>query len=178
MGLNLGPTRAVYVLVHVRHHIQEVLVRITSVFGLIGAAAVFSTSVSAQSKPPAPPAPAAQGVTVTVKYTGKGVVDASHDLLVVLLDSPTVSPQSRPLAMQSVSKNGAVATFANVTTPTVYVLALYDDKGTYDHTAGPPPAGTPIGWYMAPKATAPTAVKVGAKTTVALTFDGSKKFGQ
>jgi len=127
----------------------------------------------------APAAAAAQNsVNVTVKYTGKGVVDATHDIVVVLLPGPTVDPNSRPLGMQSVSKNGGVATFANVAASPVYVLAVYDDKGTWDQQQGPPPAGTPMGWYMAAKATAPTAVTPGPKATAALTFDGSKKFGQ
>ena len=131
--------------------------------------------------PAAPPAAAAaqKSVNVTVKYTGKGVVDASHDIVVVLLATPSVGPSSGdPIAMQSVTKNGGVATFPNVGTATVYVLAVYDDKGTWNQQQGPPPVGTPMGWYMAPKATAPTAVTPGPKGVAALTFDGSKKFGQ
>ena len=136
------------------------------------------------AKPPAkqPPAPAAatgqQGLSVTVKYTGKGVVDASHDLLIALFSTPEANSGSRPLAMMPVNTNGGVATFTNVSTSPVYVLAVYDDKGTWDHQAGPPPTGTPIGWYMAPKTTVPAPVKPGAKVTIALTFDGSRKFGQ
>jgi len=127
----------------------------------------------------APTAAAAQkSVNVTVKYTGKGIVDATHDIVVVLLPGPTVSPSSEPLGMQSVTKNGGVATFPNVSSATVYVLAVYDDKGTWNQQSGPPPAGTPMGWYMAPKSTAPTAVTPGPKGVAALTFDGSKKFGQ
>ena len=150
---------------------------------LVALTALLSATVSAQGRTSAPPTPAApqaaaQNLTVTVKFTGKGVVDATKNIVVALLDSPTVSPQSRPLAMQSVEKNGGVATFTNVPAGTVYVVAVYDAPGTWDHIAGPPPAGTPLGWYMTPKATAPTAVKVGPKTAVTLTFDGSKKFGQ
>jgi hypothetical protein len=159
---------------------QEVFVR-SSFAAFLVAAAIGSITVVAQSRqsaPPASPQAAAQNLTVTVRYTGKGVVDATKNVVVALLDSPTVSPQSRPMAMQSVEKNGAVATFQNVSAPTVYVVAVYDEQGTWDHTQGPPPAGTPMGWYMAPKAATPTAVKVGPKTAVTLTFDGSKKFGQ
>ena len=128
----------------------------------------------------APAAAAAQkSVSVTVKYTGKGVVDATHDIVVVLLPGPTGGPNTgEPLGMQSVTKNGGVATFANVTASPVDVLAVYDDKGTWHQQQGPPPAGTPMGWNMAAKATAPTAVTPGPKATAALTFDGSKKFGQ
>ena len=150
------------------------------------AAALAQTAGGQAAKPPAKqtPAPAAaaaagqQNLSVTVKYTGKGVVDASHDLLIALLPGPTVSSDSRPLAMLPVNKNGGVASFTNVSSSPVYVLAVYDDKGTWDAQAGPPPPGTPMGWYMAPKTTVPAPVKPGAKVTIALTFDGSKKFGQ
>ena len=163
--------------------------RVISTIALACVAALSTTTLAQTgggraATPPAPQAPAAaaaagqQNLTVTVKYTGKGVVDASHDVLVALLPGPQVGPQSRPLQMQSVTKNGGVATFTNVGSSPVYVLAVYDDKGTYDYQAGPPPAGTPMGWYMAPKTTVPAPVTPGAKATVALTFDGSKKFGQ
>ena len=147
-------------------------------------AATLAQSGSGQAaKPPAkqaaaPAAGAGQSLSVTVKYTGKGVVDASHDLLVALLPTPTVSSDSRPLAMLPVTKNGGVASFTNVSTSPVYVLAVYDDKGTWDPQSGPPATGTPMGWYMAPKTSVPAPVKPGAKVTIALTFDGSKKFGQ
>jgi len=148
--------------------------------GQAGRSATPQTTKPAAPPAAAPAAAAAQkSVTVTVKYTGKGVVDASHDIVVVLLATPSVGPSSGdPIAMQSVTKNGGVATFPNVGTATVYVLAVYDDKGTWNQQQGPPPVGTPMGWYMAPKATAPTAVTPGPKGVAALTFDGSKKFGQ
>lgn len=147
--------------------------------GQAGRSAAPQTTKPAAPAAAAPAAAAAQkSVNVTVKYTGKGVVDTTHDIVVVLLPGPTVGPDSKPLDMQSVTKNGGVATFPNVGSATVYVLAVYDDKGTWNQQAGPPPAGTPMGWYMAPKATAPTAVTPGPKGVAALTFDGSKKFGQ
>jgi hypothetical protein len=161
--------------------------RVVSTLVLVAAfsAVTLAQGASGQAAKPAakqPPAPAAatgqQGLSVTVKYTGKGTVDASHDLLIALLPTPTVSSESRPLAMLPVTNNGGVASFTNVSTSPVYVLAVYDDKGTWDPQQGPPPAGTPMGWYMAPKTTVPAAVKPGAKVTIALTFDGSKKFGQ
>jgi hypothetical protein len=161
--------------------------RLPSALGLTFVAALSATALAQTgggqtAKPPAPqaaaPAAGQQSLSVAVKYTGKGVVDAEHDLLIALLPEPTVGPQSRPLAMLPVTKNGGVATFNSVTTSPVYVVAIYDDKGTWNPQAGPPPAGTPMGWYMAPKTTVPAPVKPGAKVSIALTFDGSKKFGQ
>ena len=166
--------------------------RVLSVISLVCVTALSATTLAqsgsgqaakppaAQAKPTATPAPAAAqpGLSVSVKYTGKGIVDAKNKVLIALLSTPTVGPESRPLGMQLVTKNGGSATFTNVTVSPVYVLAVYDDKGTWDAQAGPPPTGTPIGWYMAPKTTVPAPVKPGAKVTIALTFDGSKKFGQ
>ena len=162
------------------------MMRMVSTVGLVcvtalSAAAFAQTAGKQGAKPPAPQGAAAaaageQNLSVTVKYTGKGVVDPLHEVLIALLPGPTVGSDSRPLAMQPVSKNGGVASFTNVSTSPVYVLAVYDDKGTWDPQSGPPPIGTPMGWYMAPKTTVPAPVKAGA--TITLTFDGSKKFGQ
>jgi hypothetical protein len=86
-------------------------------------------------------------LAVTVAYTGKGPVDANTDILVFLFDHPDVTAESRPLGVQPVAKNGGVATFKALTAATVYVLAVYDEKGNYDGRSGPPPAGTPVGSY-------------------------------
>lgn len=155
----------------------------TTAMAQAGAGQTAKPPAGQTAKPPAtqtaatPPA-GSQSLSVAVKYTGKGVVDDSHELLIALLSTPTVGPDSRPIAMLPVTKNGGVASFTNVSTSPVYVLAVYDDKGTWDPRAGPPPAGTPMGWYMAPKTTVPAPVKPGAKVSIALTFDGTKKFGQ
>jgi len=165
------------------------MMRVFSTTGLVcvtafSAATLAQTAGGQTAKPPAPKGAATaaatgqQSLSVTVKYTGKGVVDETHALVIALLPTPTVSSSSRPLAMLPVSKNGGVASFTNVSTSPVYVLAIYDDKGTWNPQAGPPPAGTPMGWYIAPKTSVPAPVKPGAKVTIALTFDGSKKFGQ
>jgi hypothetical protein len=143
-------------------------------------------SLHAQATPPpAKPAPAtakpaaiaATDVAVTVNYTGKGVVDAGHSVIVFLFSTPTVGPNSEPLgAPQIVTKNGQTVTFNNVTTKPVYIFAIYNEKGTYDSRSGPPPAGTPIGMYGTAKGA--TAVTPGMKTPVKLTFDGATKWGQ
>lgn len=149
--------------------------------------AVFGTlsSLHAQGRqatpPPAKPAPAAAiaatDVAVTVNYTGKGVVDATRNILVFLFSTPTVGPNSEPLgAPQIVTKNGQTVTFNNVTTKPVYIFAIYNEKGTYDGRSGPPPAGTPIGMYGTAKGA--TAVTPGMKTPVKLTFTGATKWGQ
>ena len=50
-------------------------------------------------------------LTVTVSYTGKGPVNEQNDVLVFLFDHPDPTSQSRPLGVQTVTKNGGVATF-------------------------------------------------------------------
>ena len=81
-------------------------------------------------------------VVVTASYKGKGAVDEKHAILVFLFDHPTPTASSEPLAMQSIVKNGGIATFKNVAAPTVYVTLVYDEKSSYDGRSGPPPAGS------------------------------------
>lgn len=133
-----------------------------------------------QGPPPPAAAPAGNSITVTVNYTGKGVVDASHEILLFLFNEPKVGPDSRPLGPpQIVTKNGAAATFANVSsTSPVYVLAIYDEAGTYDGRTGPPPVGTPIGFYAKDAKAPPTPVTPGPKTAIKLSFSGAQKFGK
>ena len=124
-----------------------------------------------------PAAIAATDVAVTVNYTGKGVVDAGHTILIFLFSDPKIGPDSQPLgAPQIVQKNGQTVTFNGITTKPVYIFAIYNEKGTYDGRSGPPPAGTPVGMYGTAKG--PTPVTPGMKTPVKLTFTGATKWGQ
>lgn len=139
-------------------------------------------SAYAQGRPSTPPPAAAavigaNDVGVIVNYTGKGVVDAGHSILLFLFSDPNVGPNSQPLgAPEIVQKNGATAVFRNVTTKPVYVFAIYNEKGTYDGKSGPPPAGTPVAMYGTAKGA--TAVTPGGKTPIKLTFTGERKWGQ
>jgi hypothetical protein len=113
-------------------------------------------------------------LAVTVTYTGKGPVDASNDILVFLFDHPNVGADSRPLRVQSVTKNGGVATFKGVTAPTVYILTAYDEKANYDGRSGPPPAGTPIGSYS--NAGKPTPVEPAKTPKVSMKFGDTTRW--
>ena len=123
--------------------------------------------LDAQSHAAAPVA--AANVNITVNYTGKGTVDASHRLWVWLFSSPDIGPGSMPIAQVSLDKNDTVAAFEGITTERVWVAAAFDEKGAMAGDA-PPPSGTPIGMYVgsdgAPKALA-------AGETAKLTFDDS-----
>ena len=167
----------------------EVLMRLRLPALLLFVAFGTVSSLHAQARQSAPPPPkpaaatakpaaiAATDVAVTVSYTGKGVVDPGHSILVFLFSDPKVGPDSRPLGPPQIAqKNGATVTFNNVTTKPVYVFAIYNEKGTYDGLSGPPPAGTPVGMYGTAKGATP--VTPGMKTPVKMTFTGATKWGQ
>jgi hypothetical protein len=115
------------------------------------------------------------GVTVTVKYTGKGTVDATHKIWVWLFLDPNIGPGSIPIAEESIDKNGGTASFANVTGKQVYVAVAYDEAGGFGGNA-PPPPGSPIAMYgvKAPD-DKPAAVVPGAKSSVSITFDDTQR---
>jgi hypothetical protein len=113
-------------------------------------------------------------VTVTATYKGKGPVDEKHAILVFLFDHATPTAESRPLALQTIVKNGGTATFKGVEAGMVYVTLVYDEKSSYDGQSGPPPAGTPIGSYT--KGGKPTPVTPGPGAKVVATFDDSRRW--
>lgn len=153
---------------------------------LLGLATVLvlgpSTSTYAQARQSAPPPPAAaaaKNVTVTVTYTGKGAVDAKHNVLVFLFDNPNIGPDSRPLGgPQVMQKNGSTVTFKDVSVAPVYVVAVYDELGGYDGVSGPPPAGTPIGMYSSDPKSPGAPVTPGPKAVVKMSFSDAKRFGK
>ena len=121
------------------------------------------------------PAAASNAVTVTVKYAGKGTVDADHRIWVWLFTSPDIGPGSVPIAEESIQKNGGRATFADVAAKEVYVAIAYDEKGGFVGS-GPPPVGSPIALYGAKGPTdKPLPVVPGAKGSVSVTFTDAQR---
>jgi hypothetical protein len=119
--------------------------------------------------------PEANGVTVTVKYTGKGVVDANHRLWVWLFDDPNIGPGSTPIGEQSIDKNGGTASFTGVQAKAVYVAVAYDEAGGFGGNA-PPPPGSPIALYGAKGPNdKPLAVAPGAKAAVTVAFADAQR---
>jgi hypothetical protein len=105
-------------------------------------------------------------VLVTVTYTGKGPVDATHEIWVFLFDS-TPARGVTPLMTQTLRKSGDTAVFKGVTHDPAYVAVAYDHAGDYDGTAGPPPVGTPIAYYSTDgKNAAPLKTAGGAKIKI------------
>jgi hypothetical protein len=111
---------------------------------------------------------------VTVSYTGKGPVDATHEILVFLFTNPDISAQSEPVGMQTITKSGGTATFKGVVHETVYVVMVYDEQANYDGQSGPPPAGAPIGNYGKGGKILP--VKPAETPKIKATFDGSVRW--
>ena len=123
--------------------------------------------LGAESPATAPVATA--NVSITVNYTGKGTVDASHRLWVWLFSSPDIGPGSMPIAGLSLDKNDTVAAFEGIATEHVWVAVAYDEKGVRTGNE-PPPSGTPVGVYSGTDG-APKALASGE--TAKLTIDDS-----
>lgn len=155
--------------------------RFRTVISVVTLAFVTTGVLSAQARQTQPPPKAAatvdRNLAVTIKYTGKGVIDATHPVLVFLFETAEITSAGHPVNMEIVTTNGGVASFAKLPQEKVSIVAIYDPSGAYKGQGGPPPVGTPMGYYNpAPKATAAALVTLTAKTAVTLTFDGSTKF--
>lgn len=155
-----------------------------AVFAFVGLASLSAqTGQAAQTAKPAPkpaatPAVATNDVAVTITYTGKGPVDAGHGILLFLFTDPNIGPGSQPIGPPEVAtKNGQTVTFKNVTAQTVYIAAVYNEKGDYNGLGGPPPPGTPVGIHAKDPTSPPTAVTPGPKTRVKMTFSDATRFG-
>lgn len=116
---------------------------------------------------------AAGNVKVTVNYTGKGKVDASHKIWVWLFDTPNIGPGSQPVDQVALDANGAVADFANVQPGQVWIAVAFDEQGVMTGNE-PPPSGSPIGIFSASNG-APTPVTPGEKAAVTLSFDDTMR---
>lgn len=142
---------------------------VTSVMALAVVAA--ATPSAAQTQPVSAPT----DVSVTIKYSGKGAVDANHKLWVWLFDTPAIGPDSIPIAELSLDKNGGTATFPNVTTKQVYIAVAYDEAGGFGGQA-PPPPGSPIALYGVKEATdPPQPVVPGPKGKVTIAFNDAQR---
>jgi hypothetical protein len=137
---------------------------------------LIACSAAALAAAPQTPQPAStNNIAVTVNYTGKGVVDASHGIYVFLFTSPDLSPQSQPVGPpQVVQKNGATVTFLNVAASPVYIAAFYNETGAYQ--GGPPPPGAPIAQFRRDPKGPPTPVTPGPKTMVRLSFNDAQRW--
>jgi hypothetical protein len=136
--------------------------------GCLVLAGALAGAIDAAAQPPA----GAGELAVTVTYKGKGEVKAGNELTVFLFGTPTINSESEPIGMQTLEKNGGVLHFQGLP-ETVYLAAVYDEKGDYDQQ-GPPLAGTPITIHADPAGTS-IGVKTGKEAKVAITFDDTRR---
>lgn len=133
-------------------------------FRFLTVAILFALALSAPVR--------AQGqgdVAVTVTYKGAGTVSASNRIWVFLFDHPVVTMQSQPVDARTITTNGGTAPFTTSGSGPLYVYVLFDERGDYDGSAGPPPIGTPMGLYSVDRKTA-APVKVEKGVTLNITF--------
>ena len=156
------------------------MARRQSVISVLGIALMLlAFSISAQDKAPENK-PQAKALKVTISYKGPGEVDQSHGIYLFLFDSPEFvqSPGSvMPIAFQSTHANEQSVTFAGLAASTVYLVAAFDDKGTYDISAGAPPTGTPVALYRPGDSQAPTPINLeeGKEVEIKFEFDDSNR---
>lgn len=120
----------------------------------------------------ASPAPVAGTVKITVHYTGKGKVDASHKIWVWLFDTPNIGAGSMPIDQTALDANDTEAVFQGVAPSEVWIAVAFDEQGVMAGD-GPPPTGSPIGILM--KDGKPGSVAPGEKGMATLTFDDTMR---
>lgn len=136
--------------------------------------AVVALLIAVVAPPPAAldaAAVTAGTVKVTIHYTGKGKVDASHKLWVWVFDSPNIGAGSMPVAEVSLEANDTEAVFDGIVVGKAYIGAAFDEEGSM-RGEGPPPTGTPIGILMGSDGV-PIAVVPDGAAPVVLSFDDS-----
>jgi hypothetical protein len=116
---------------------------------------------------------AAADLKVTIKYTGKGTVDASHRIWVWVFDTPNITAGSIPIAELSLEKNGGEAAFSALSADKVWIAVAYDVAGGFTGSA-PPPSGAPVAIQADAKGV-PTVVATGDKARVTVSFDDTQK---
>lgn len=146
--------------------------RANVLIGLTLVACAAAAHLSASAAPTGAPA-TGEGVKVTVKYTGKGEVDASHRLWIWLFDTPDIGPGAIPILEMSLDKNGGTAAFPDVAAQKMWIAVAYDEKGGFTGSA-PPPSGSPVTLYGISNG-APAPVTPGAQGEVTVTFDDSQR---
>ncbi len=146
----------------------------------IGICLLIVPLVLAQASQNPAPEPKPQGKTlkVTVTFEGKGKVDKSHGIYLFLFNTPefvTNPGSAMPIAFQTVYSNGDTVTFSGLSAENVYLTVAYDEGGSYNLAAGPPPSGSPVALYKPGDPQPPTAIKLeeGKAAEIKFSFDDS-----
>jgi hypothetical protein len=137
-----------------------------------------------------------QTLVVKLKYKGKGTVDEKHKVYLLVIDNdpysadvladasstkPIDPAQSKGkkiayiLQRQGAASKEQELTFKGLKSSPVYVVAFFDQAGTYEQTQGPA-SGSPSGQYgSTPFKPDPIKLKEGKPTEVKVQFDDSSK---
>ena len=109
---------------------------------------------------------------ITVHYDGQvGEVDADHGILLTLFASPNLSdPSNTMVAARYVTENGALTTFSELPAQPLYLVAIYDEVGSWPGTGSIP---GPIGLHLPEDKTAPAPLNPGETAPVVVRFDDS-----
>jgi hypothetical protein len=121
-------------------------------------------------------APASRTLKVKLNYTGAGTVDDKHKIIVFLFDSPDfVQGNAMPVGVQQASAKNETATFADLATSPVYVVAVFDPTGQYEGMSAPP-SGSSMGMYSkTPGTPDPVRIEPGETVEIQMTFDDTVK---
>ncbi len=130
-----------------------------------------------EQKPAEPKAPASRTLKLKLNYTGAGKVDAKHNIIVFLFDSPDfTSGTVMPVASKSATAKDETLTFTDLATSPLYAVACYDPEGAYDGMSGPPPSGSSRGMYASAEGTPePIKIEPGKTAEIELKFDDTNK---
>jgi len=111
--------------------------------------------------------------TLTVAYTGTGVVDGNHRLWIWLFDTPDFGPGSMPIREESLATSGASVTIRGLSEERVWVAVAYDEQGGFTGSA-PPPSGSPVGIYSTDGG-APSALRPAQDPAVRISFGDEQR---
>jgi hypothetical protein len=138
-----------------------------SVFGLLAAFAVSSFAQDAK-------APKPRTLKVKLNYSGDGVVDEKHPILVFLWDIPDFATANRPPSrvLRGTAKN-SVVTCEDLDFSPVYLIAIFDKTGNYDGGSAPP-SGSVVAQYGG-QTPAPIKIEPGETVSVDLPLSDEYK---
>jgi hypothetical protein len=116
---------------------------------------------------------------VHVSYKGSGIVNQTHNIHVILWNSPDFTKFSgermKPLAVRPLTSASGTIRFEDVRSNPVYVSVAYDPTGKWDPTgAFFPPIGTSLALYcLATGQAAPIQLEPDNVTEISVIFDDS-----
>lgn len=115
-----------------------------------------------------------RSLKVKASYAGPGEVDQTHQIHLFVFDTPNIQAGTMPIGFGRVAENGGTVQVNHLTAETVYLVGVYDEKGTYNSPQGPPPAGTPVSFYK-PGSPEPSPINLKETSEIEFVFDDSDR---